>query len=661
MNGVRGVSMLGDTGAMLLADSLNNRLRWFGQTQSAIQRTEVNFDPTNLAGTSQPQSVTVTSTGSGLLVMGSVDLGIDKDNFVLDPQNNTCGRARLEPGNSCFFQVAFQPRALGDHTGSVQIPNDALGGAQLVRLSGQATAALVGFSPPAVSIYQSPNGTPASTVVTLTNNGDGVLHIDSIALDKGAQSAFSQSNNCPSSMAAHSTCQITIGLNPIDPNDLTARTDTLVVRDDAAGNKIATHTVPVTGGVAQPSASFNRQSMVFTQNIGNSSPSQNFVLKNSGQVPLRLSGIRDDGDFAQTNNCPQVLPPGASCVISVTFIPSTLGERDGYIVVASDSQDSPQRIAVTGVATMALAQLGPARLNFSQNVGATSPQQTVMLTNHGDGPLSIAGIVATGDFKAYPHCPSVLLPGISCSIGVAFAPQAAGSRKGSLLVNDDASAAPGSEQSVLLTGTAYQPLATLSTGTLSPGANLGTSAAAQTVSVTNTGDGVLTVRSVSIAGAAAGDYRQSNNCVRAIQPGGSCSITVNFAPRAYGLRVATLTLLDDGPGGSQSVALRGQGTAPRPLLSASFLNFGGASVGSASAPQSIVLFNAGNGPLSINGINLTGDDFRMTTTCGPTLVAGASCRISVMFMPRVTGARSGLVTISDSAGSQRFTLSGVGT
>jgi hypothetical protein len=329
--------------------------------------------------------------------------------------------------------------------------------------------------------------------------------------------------------------------------------------------------------------------------------------------------------------------------------------------VASDSQDSPQRIAVTGVATMALAQLGPARLNFSQNVGATSPQQTVMLTNHGDGPLSIAGIVATGDFKAYPHCPSVLLPGISCSIGVAFIPQAGGSRKGSLLVNDDANAAPGSEQSVLLSGTAYQPLATLSTGTLSPGANLGTSAAAQTVSVTNTGDGVLTIRSVSIAGAAAGDYRQSNTCVRAIRPGGSCSITVSFAPRAYGLRAATLTLFDDGPGGSQSVALRGQGTAPRPLLNGSFLNFGGASVGSASAPQTIVLFNAGNGPLSINGINLTGDDFRMTTTCGPTLVAGGSCRISVMFMPRVTGARSGLVTVSDSAGSQRFTLSGVGT
>jgi hypothetical protein len=229
------------------------------------------------------------------------------------------------------------------------------------------------------------------------------------------------------------------------------------------------------------------------------------------------------------------------------------------------------------------------------------------------------------------------------------------------VVTDDASAAPGTDQSVRLSGTAYQPVAGLATNSLSPGANLGSSAGPQTVGVTNTGDGVLTIRSVGIAGAAAGDYRQSNNCLRAIQPGGSCSITVNFTPHAYGLRAATLTLVDDGQGGTQSVALRGTGTAPRPLLSSGFLNFGGAGLGGASAPQAIVLFNAGNGPLSIGSINVIGEDFFMTTNCGTSLAAGASCRISVSFRPRATGARSGLVTITDNAGSQRFTLSGVGT
>src|SRR5205807_629742 len=97
VDGPRGLSMLADSGAMLVADSFNSRVRWLGVTQAGIQRTQVNFDPTNLAGRSQPQSVTVTSTGSGLLVMGAVDLGADRNNFYLDPLKNTCAQARLEP------------------------------------------------------------------------------------------------------------------------------------------------------------------------------------------------------------------------------------------------------------------------------------------------------------------------------------------------------------------------------------------------------------------------------------------------------------------------------------------------------------------------------------------------------------------------------------
>ena len=105
----------------------------------------------------------------------------------------------------------------------------------------------------------------------------------------------------------------------------------------------------------------------------------------------------------------------------------------------------------------------------------------------------------------------------------------------------------------------------------------------------------------------------------------------------------------------------GTGTAARPLLSTGFLNFGGTAVGSPTAPQNVLLFNAGNGTLAIGGIALAGDDYTMTTNCGSTLAAGASCSISVTFLPQVTGARSGTVTITDNAGAQRITLSGVGT
>ena len=661
----RGLSMLGDSGAMLVADSFNSRIRWLGVTQAGIQRTQVNFDPTNLAGRSQPQTVTVSSTGSGLLVMGAVDLGADRNNFFLDPLKNTCAQARLEPGTSCSFEVAFQPRAtLGSHTGSVVVPNDAVGGQQLITLKGEATAALVTLSPPAVVINQPLNGPATPTTVTLTNNGEGLLHIDSISLDKSGDPDFAQSNNCPSVLTGHASCQITITLSQIGSEDKKTRSGTLIVRDDAGGNGPsggASQSVPLTGSLAQPAASLTSQSLIFTQNLGSSSGSETVRLVNTGEAPMHLSAIREDGDFTQSNNCPPVLAPGASCLITITFIPTTLGEREGYIVVGDDSADSPQRIQVMGVATMAEARLGPDRLNFSQNVGASSAPQTVTLTNHGDGPLSIFAIAATGDFKASPHCPPLLLPGVSCAIGVTFAPQAPGPRSGSLVVTDDGNAAPGSTDTVRLTGYAYQPVATLSATVLSPGANLGGSAATQLVTVTNTGDGALTIRAIGISGVAAGDYTQSNSCLRTIAPGASCAITVGFAPHGYGVRAATLTLYNDGPGGVQSVSLRGTGTAARLLVSSGFLNFGGAGVGSPTLPQQVVLFNAGNGLLWIGGISLSGDDFTMRTSCGSTLAAGASCTINVTFLPQATGARSGVVTITDTAGTQRITLSGVGT
>src|SRR5205807_5105073 len=346
VDGPRGVSMLGDSGAMLVADSFNSRVRWLGVTQAGIQRTQVNFDPTKLAGRSQPQSVTVTSTGSGLLVMGAVDLGADRNNFYLDPLKNTCAQARLEPGTSCSFEVAFQPRAtLGTHVGSVVVPNDAVGGQQLITLTGDATAALVTLSPPAVVINQPLNGPATPATVTLTNNGDGLLHIASISLDIGTDPDFGQSNNCPSALAGHASCQISITLSQIGADDKKTRSGTLTVKDDAGGNGssgTASQSVPLTGSLAQPAATFTSQSLIFTQNLGSGSGSETVRLVNSGLAPMHLSAIREDGDFTQSNNCPPVLAPGASCLITITFNPSTLGERDGYIIVADDSADSPQ-------------------------------------------------------------------------------------------------------------------------------------------------------------------------------------------------------------------------------------------------------------------------------------------------------------------------------
>ena len=671
LDGPRGLSSIGTSGALLVADSFNNRVRWVGVTQAGIQRTEVNFDPTNLAASSQPQSVTVQSTGTGLLVMGAVDLGTNSNDFYLDPTTNTCAKVRLEPGTSCSFRVAFQPRAPGAHSGNVVIPDDATGGQQLVRLKGQATAPLVTLSPPAVVINQPADTAPTPQVVTLGNNGNGLLHITGIGLDQGNNNDFGQSNNCPSVMAPRSTCAITVTMSQIAQGDKRTRIGTLTVHDDAAGNSAGnllsagtTQSVPLTGSLAQSAVTLAPSNLTFVQNVGTPSPPQTMMLINSGAAPLHLTAIRDAGDFVEANNCPPILAPGSSCALNVSFLPSTTGERDGYIIIADDSLDSPQKIAVTGIATLAMGHLGPDRLDFSQNVGESTPAQTATLTNTGNGPLTIQNVATTtADYHATPRCPSVLLPQQSCNIAVSFTPQAPGVRKGSLVVTDDAGAAPGTQETVRLNGFGYQPIASLSATALTPSANIGNAAGPQTVVVTNTGDGLLSIRGLGLGGASAADYSQASNCIRTLTPGASCTITVNFSPRAYGARNATLTIFDNGQGGSQAIALHGSGAAPHAVLSNSFLNFGGRGVGGSSAPQNVVLLNSGTGTLTIGSLAISagGADFTLSTSCGSTLSSGASCMISVVFSPQGPGPRSGAVTISDNAGTQRITLSGVGT
>jgi hypothetical protein len=81
-----------------------------------------------------------------------------------------------------------------------------------------------------------------------------------------------------------------------------------------------------------------------------------------------------------------------------------------------------------------------------------------------------------------------------------------------------------------------------------------------------------------------------------------------------------------------------------------------------SKPQTVKLTNTGTTALSISSMKATGQ-FGMTSTCGTSVAAGASCNINVTFSPKSKGMKSGLITINDSASSkpQVIELSGQGT
>jgi hypothetical protein len=85
-------------------------------------------------------------------------------------------------------------------------------------------------------------------------------------------------------------------------------------------------------------------------------------------------------------------------------------------------------------------------------------------------------------------------------------------------------------------------------------------------------------------------------------------------------------------------------------------------VGTTSPPKNFTLAN--NQTVTLTNINATttGDFQISASTCGTTLASKQKCTISVTFTPTQTGARTGELKVTDSAGSspQTASLSGTG-
>ena len=363
-----------------------------------------------------------------------------------------------------------------------------------------------------------------------------------------------------------------------DCNPGFANAKSQIITANVLNRLIAGNTIP-----PAPVVSLSPTSVSFgSKNVGTTSAAQTVTLTNTGTAPLTISGIAVNGtnaaDFAQTNTCPassNTLAANASCAISVTFSPAATGARSASVSVTDNASDSPQSIALsgTGVVPAPAVTLNPTSLSFgNQNVGTTSAAQSISLTNSGTAALTISGIVVNGanaaDFAESDTCPvspSTLAIAASCTISVTFTPSANGARTATLSISDNAG---GSPQGVPLSGTGMTsaPSVTLSPTSVGFGnQNVGTTSAAQTVTLTNTGTAPLTITSIALGGTNAADFAESATCPLSpdtLASGGTCTITVTFSPSVAGSRSAAISISDNAADSPQSIALSGTGVTP---------------------------------------------------------------------------------------------------
>jgi dienelactone hydrolase len=93
---------------------------------------------------------------------------------------------------------------------------------------------------------------------------------------------------------------------------------------------------------------------------------------------------------------------------------------------------------------------------------------------------------------------------------------------------------------------------------------VGATAAALTVTLTNTGASALTVKGLSFTGADAGDFALSKTspCGSSVAGGSNCNIGITFKPASIGRRSANLSISDSSTDSPQLVTVSGRGVGP---------------------------------------------------------------------------------------------------
>jgi MYXO-CTERM domain-containing protein len=151
-----------------------------------------------------------------------------------------------------------------------------------------------------------------------------------------------------------------------------------------------------------------------------------------------------------------------------------------------------------------------------------------------------------------------------------------------------------------------------------------------------------------------------------VAPGESLSLSVTFAPTAFGEASGSLSLTSNASGDPSTVTLSGRGLAPRMVVTPASLDLGSVNVGRTSTAQKVTVSNTGDTALVLTGVSLSGaaaGDF--ATTASPLeLAPGASSSFLVTFSPTAVGARSARLTLLSTdpqAPGIEVALSGVGT
>jgi centrosomal CEP192-like protein/beta-propeller repeat-containing protein/ASPM-SPD-2-Hydin domain-containing protein len=345
----------------------------------AVQLPAIVLSPTSLTfpeeviGSSTSQAVTLTNAGNGAMTINSIIITGDYS------QTNTCPPATstLGAGSNCTITVTFMPRATGTRTGQLTITDNESPSAHVVNLIGGSSSGVASLSKTSLAFgSQQVATTSAPQSVALKNTGTTPLNISSIV----AAGDFAQTNTCGTSVAAGSSCSITVTFTP---TTIGSRAGTVTISDtDPTGVQV----ISLSGMGFGPVVSLSSTTLAFgNQNVNTTSAVQLVTLSNTGDGPLSILSVSATGAFAQTNNCGSSVTAGANCTITVTFTPgaNSTGNQTGTVSVTDNAAGNPQVIQLSGIGIGPFSLSSTSSTTQTATAGQTATYQMSVASNNG--------------------------------------------------------------------------------------------------------------------------------------------------------------------------------------------------------------------------------------------------------------------------------------
>jgi hypothetical protein len=366
-----------DGSANIYIMEYEGEVRWINVSQSALDFTpSINPNPpynreaVNIGTLTGPQQVTVVNAGNSGNITFSDPLttpplfGISTADYTRDTGAADClsTNTGMAPGYECPINDDFTPTIAGTPILDTQTVSSNAGN-QSISLIGYASGAAQLSLLPALQIFEgNPNTAIGPQTFTLTNNTAYSLASLAITITGPNATVFSltnsPTNNCGSSLAANSSCTISVTFQSAVAGQFLAQVNVAFSQNAGYGSYPGSLVSNLIGLAGAPEGRFDTVISAANPGIfGNAevgaTSTHTFHFLSTGSIALNISSVTITGTNASqfsiaSNNCPAMLQPSAECSIAVTFAPAAIASYSATLTVNDNAADSPQSAALSG-------------------------------------------------------------------------------------------------------------------------------------------------------------------------------------------------------------------------------------------------------------------------------------------------------------------------